>query len=136
MGTRLLVDINIVIYYLGNVLPAPSVVTLDAAFEAEAHLSIITRIELLGYQPADENEAIRAEAFVQRASIHQLTEAVVIETIALRKTYRIKLPDAIIAATALVHGFTLISRNDADFGKIAGLLYWNPSTSPTPPLAR
>lgn len=56
----------------------------------------------------------------------------ILQTIEVRKNYRIKLPDAIIAATAMVHGFTLVSRNDADFGKITGLKYWNPFTSPSP----
>lgn len=38
--------------------------------------------------------------------------------IALRKTHHIKLPDAIIAATALVHDLTLISRNISDFKRV------------------
>lgn len=132
MGTRYLVDTNIVIYYLGNALSVPVAITLDAAFEVEANLSVITRIELLGYQSADENENIRTETLVQRAVVHQLTEAVILKTIHFRKTYRIKLPDAIIAATAMVQDFTLVSRNDADFGKIIGLKYWNPFASPSP----
>lgn len=132
MGARLLVDTNIVIYYLGDALPDPATITLDVALEAETHLSVITRIELLGYASADADETARTEAFVHWAIVHPLTEDVILRTIAVRKAYRIKLPDAIIAATALVHDFTLISRNDADFGKISGLKYWNPFTSPSP----
>lgn len=132
MGTRLLVDTNIVIYYLGDALPDPAAIMLDVVLEAEANLSVITRIELLGYSSADETETARTEAFIQRAVVHPLSEDVISQTIDLRKTYRIKLPDAIIAATALAHGFTLVSRNDADFGKIAGLSYWNPFASPSP----
>lgn len=132
MGTRLLVDTNVVIYYLGDALPDPAVSTLDVAFETEANLSVTTRIELLGYSSADETETARTEAFVQRAIVHPLMEDVILQTIEVRKNYRIKLPDAIIAATALVHGFTLVSRNDADFDKINGLKYWNPFTNPSP----
>lgn len=44
----------------------------------------------------------------------------------LRKQKKIKLPDAIIAATVLVHGFTIIARNTKDFQHIAGLNYVNP----------
>lgn len=132
MGTRLLVDTNIVIYYLGDALPDPAAIMLDVVLEAEANLSVITRIELLGYSSADETETARTEAFIQRAVVHPLSEDVILQTIDLRKTYRIKLPDAIIAATALAHGFTLVSRNDADFAKIAGLSYWNPFASPSP----
>jgi len=133
MGTRLLVDTNVVIYYLGDALPDPATITLDVALEAETHLSVITRIELPGYASADETETARTEAFVQRATVHPLTEDVILRTIDVRKAYRIKLPDAIIAAMALVHDFTLVSRNEADFGKIAGLKCWNPFTSPSPP---
>ena len=39
---------------------------------------------------------------------------------------RLKLPDAIIAATALIHQLTLISRNDSDFNGIKNLRYVNP----------
>ncbi|EMM77923.1 toxin-antitoxin system, toxin component, PIN domain protein [Leptospira santarosai str. 2000030832] len=43
------------------------------------------------------------------------------ETIRLRQAYKIKTPDAIIAATALVHGLTLVSRNVPDFSSISNL---------------
>lgn len=39
----------------------------------------------------------------------------------MRRKYKTKLPDAIIAATALVHNLTIISRNTADFKNIEGL---------------
>jgi predicted nucleic acid-binding protein len=45
---------------------------------------------------------------------------------AQNKSVKIKLPDAVIAATALVHGFELISRNEADFKKITRLAVVNP----------
>jgi predicted nucleic acid-binding protein len=47
-------------------------------------------------------------------------------TIEIRKAYRIKLPDAIIAATALVNDYTLVSRNLGDFEKIEGLTVIDP----------
>jgi predicted nucleic acid-binding protein len=52
---------------------------------------------------------------------YQLTPAIVEKTIELRKAYKIKLPDAIIAATALVNKLTLISRDTNDFRKVKGL---------------
>ena len=47
-------------------------------------------------------------------------------TIELCKQNKIKLPDAIIAATALTEGFTLVTRNTGDFKKIPKLDILNP----------
>ena len=47
------------------------------------------------------------------------------QTILLRQQRRVKLPDAIIAATALVHGLPLLTRNTADFQNIVGLAVLN-----------
>jgi predicted nucleic acid-binding protein len=48
------------------------------------------------------------------------------QTIAIRKSNKTKLPDAIIAATALVNELTLITRNTADFKNITGLNLLDP----------
>jgi hypothetical protein len=55
-----------------------------------------------------------------------LNKAIADCCIELRKTYKIKLPDAIIAATALVQEQTIMTRNESDFIKIAGLNVFNP----------
>ena len=51
---------------------------------------------------------------------------VVNQTISLRKSRKIKLGDAIIAATALVYSLTLVTRNVDDFKKIVSLKILNP----------
>ena len=43
-----------------------------------------------------------------------------------QKKHKIKLPDAIIAATAIVYGLTLITRNTADFNDLKNLELLNP----------
>lgn len=60
------------------------------------------------------------------AEILQLSGAIVNQTIEIRKVHKIKLPDAIISATALVHDFKLISRNISDFKNIGGLTVVDP----------
>ena len=66
------------------------------------------------------------------AIVLQLSNAIVEKTIEIRKSVRIKLPDAIIAATALVHGYTLLTRNVSDFSNVTGLTVINPfSSQPT-----
>jgi len=44
----------------------------------------------------------------------------------IRRNKKVKTPDAIIAATALAHGFTLITNNEKDFNNINGLKIVNP----------
>jgi predicted nucleic acid-binding protein len=55
-----------------------------------------------------------------------LDEDITKHTIEVRKKYRIKLPDAIVAATALHHGFTLVTNDTADFDRIKGIKLLNP----------
>jgi predicted nucleic acid-binding protein len=57
-----------------------------------------------------------------------LSEAIVQRTITLRQQHRIRLPDALIAATALALGEPLVTRNTQDFQAIAGLVRLNPFT--------
>ena len=87
---------------------------------ARLNVSVITRAELLAgcTDPRD-------EAFVRRllASMleHPVDRQVAEEAGRIRAQVGIKLPDALIAATALVHGLTLHSRNHRDFTRVDGL---------------
>jgi predicted nucleic acid-binding protein len=54
-------------------------------------------------------------------TILDLTEKVVDMTISIRRNYKIKLPDAIIVASALVYDLILIIRNTSDFKNIVEL---------------
>ncbi len=128
MGTRFLLDTNTVIYYTKNDLSENAAAFLDTQIYKGVFLSVISEIELLGWQfPSVETETIM-ETFINDCIIVKLSRNVVLKAIAIRKTRRIKLPDAIIAATAIVHDLTLISRNDSDFKNILGLKYLNPFT--------
>ena len=54
------------------------------------------------------------------------TSEIAERTIAIRKNLRIKIPDAIIAATALEYSLQLVSRNEEDFSQIQDLKLVNP----------
>jgi len=60
------------------------------------------------------------------ANRYELTEDVIRQTIALHKRVKIKLSDAVIAATSLVYDFALVSRNIKDFEHIENLELINP----------
>ncbi len=49
MGRKVLIDTNIAIAYIGNNLSFESMNKLDKIFNDEYHLSVINKIELLGY---------------------------------------------------------------------------------------
>jgi predicted nucleic acid-binding protein len=59
--------------------------------------------------------------FVAFATIFPIDDRTTDKTIELRRKYKIKLPDAIIAATAIANNFTLITHNIKDFQKIEEL---------------
>jgi len=54
------------------------------------------------------------------------TPDVITQCVNLRKGKKIKTSDAIIAATALVYGYTIITNNEKDFANIKGLKIINP----------
>ena len=128
MESRFLLDTNSVIYYTNDDLPQKTSDFLDKEIPKGIYLSVISEIELLGFNAASKQEALVIESFVVGSSVIPLIRPIILKTIDIRKAYKIKLPDAIIAATALVYDFTLISRNDEDFRKITGLKYINPFT--------
>jgi len=89
------------------------------------NISVITKIEILGYKTAPEAYQLLS-GFVEDSVVLGLSDDIVEQTIEIRKKRKIKTPDAIIAATALVNQLTLISRNTKDFDKILKLETVNP----------
>jgi predicted nucleic acid-binding protein len=125
MGTGYLLDSNVIIGYLAGKIPAPGMAAVSHIVDAIPHISVISQIEVLRFTDTPKNEQILAD-FVKASVIHPLYDPVVHRTIALCKQGKIKLPDAIIAATALVENFVLVTRNISDFKNIAGLELLNP----------
>ena len=125
MARQFLLDSNTVIHYINSSLPEKSLEELDNIVTNNCNISVITQIEILGWQPLNPLDSAIYEAFVNNSNIIKLSDTIVTMTINLRKQYKMKLPDAIIAATAIVENLTLISRNDNDFIKIKELRYKN-----------
>ncbi len=110
-----------------GIFPADGLVFVQQIMADEVNLSVISRIELLGWKPDDSEFETDVANLVKLSDEFGLTEEIVQATINLRKTVKIKLPDAIIAATALVHKMTLVSDNDTDFLRVPKLKYVNPA---------
>ena len=77
---------------------------------SDLFISVISEIELYSKpkMPSDEEENLRA-FLAERTIIIDLTEDVKNETIALRRSVKLKLPDCIVAATAVVLNSVLIT---------------------------
>ena len=118
MGAEYLIDTNAMCDYLGGKLPTKGLDFMDNIIDNLPAISVINRIELIGH---NRQELEQFKIAVEGCYVFELTEDVVLKTIALRKSRSIKLPDAIIASTALVHNLTLITHNTADFKNIPSL---------------
>lgn len=119
-----LIDSNVVIDYLAGQLPELGMTFMNRLMDNVPQISVITQIEILGYNTSAEAQELLA-GFIRNSRVLPLNDDVVSRTILLRKNYRIKIPDAIIAATALEFECILLTRNSEDFKAIAGLTYRN-----------
>ncbi len=125
MGTQYLIDSNAAIDYLKGSLPASGMKLMDSIINDIPNVSVITKIEVLGFSTVPSAYKLLTE-FFDDAIVFGLTEEVTDKTIEIRKTHKIKLPDAIVAATALVNKFDLVSRKISDFKNVQGLKVIDP----------
>ncbi len=94
--------------------------------ESPPCISAITEIELLCWKTATQKDLEVINNFINDVLVIELEQTIKNKTAEIRKSVKIKLPDAIIAATALVYGMTLVTRNSKDFDAISDLLKINP----------
>jgi predicted nucleic acid-binding protein len=79
-------------------------------------------MELLSLQSLKPKDEEVIKEFIFDSTVFSLEENIITKTILLRRTNKIKLPDAIIAATAIVHNLQLITHNLKDFKNIPELI--------------
>ena len=109
-----LLDTNVALYLLGGRLAAP----LPAG---NYGVSVITEMELLAWPTLTDDEEKKVRAFLGRVTVCELTPAIRARAVSLRRAERIKLPDAIVCATAMEHGAELWT-NDARLSRLSGLI--------------
>ena len=125
MEQQYLADSNCIIDYVGNKLPEKAALVLDGYFNVGFTISIISKIEVIGFN-LQQGELKKVVDFIALANLVYIDEVITEKTIELRKAYKIKLLDAIIAATELVYNLPIITRNAADFKNIAELMPIDP----------
>lgn len=107
MNGKFLFDTNTIVYYLQG--RREWVSFIDDTTMSERYASVITRMELLSFPGISSEEEERIRRFLADLAIIPLDDAIENTAIAIRRTARLKLPDAIVAATALSMGATLIT---------------------------
>ncbi len=119
-------DSNVLIDYTRRKFTGKAEQTLDEIFDSIFYYSIISRMEVLGYNASAEILQ-NIEDFLATGTMYYITDQVGDESILIRRSLpRLKLPDAIIAATAIVNNDTLLTRNVDDFKNIPRLKMDNP----------
>lgn len=114
MGVRVLLDTNAVIYLQKERLEVPLPL-------GEYLISVITEIELLSFAGLAEVQRDSLSRLIEDMEVVQIDQTVKQNAIVLRRDYRLKLPDALIAASALARDAVLVT-NDSQLAKIPGML--------------
>ena len=127
MNQAYLWDTNIAVYYLQQQLPPyAGKVMDDIAGNSRICFSVITEIELFSWKSATQFDFDLVNMFVELSFLFELKKDIRKKASELRRQYDLELPDAIVAATAIVHGLTLITDNTTDFIGIEKLCLLNP----------
>jgi predicted nucleic acid-binding protein len=100
---RFLLDTNILIGLAQGPGPARGLLDAHGAEPASSAISQISRIELFSFAQLTDSEISRLEIFIQPFEVFMIGDPVEQATCGLRRKYKLKLPDAVICATALAH---------------------------------
>jgi len=106
---KALFDTNILVDYLNAVPEART----EVQRYTEKAVSIITWMEVMVGADSDLEAATRS--FLSSFDVLAVDEQIAERAVSLRRSNRIKLPDAVIWATAQVHAMLLVTRNTKDF---------------------
>jgi len=120
-----LIDNNVISNYFMEIFPKKIMDFISDVIDKTPNISVITEIEALSWIAPDRMYETIIKEFVNDANILPLTKNVVAECVQIRRGRKIKTPDAIIAATAIVNDFTLLT-SDSDFNQIPNLKVISP----------
>lgn len=112
VGKMILVDSNIIIYYFSGMEKAREFLNENAQNLA---ISTITVSEVLSYPMSEDELKYTTDFLKNNFTWFDVSRDIIFKTAEIRRQKKIKTPDAIIGATALIHELTLASRNEKDF---------------------
>jgi predicted nucleic acid-binding protein len=114
-GNKLFVDTNICIYLLNN-----DHVVADLLDGYSIYISFITEIELYAYHSHNPSAKQILDEFIEDVNVVNINIPIKQKTIEVRRDYKLKLPDSIIAASALIENVSFITA-DKGFRKLPEL---------------
>lgn len=114
-------DTNAIIHYLKGEVVATKLIAEIIESGARIYISTVTELELFSLPSLTNEEALAIDALLSTLTVIPLDSRLARFAGEIRRTYRTKTPDSIIAATALSTGTTLITKNVRDFKNIVGL---------------
>lgn len=120
-----LIDNNVISNYFSGQFSKNSMEFVAEVIDNAPNISVITEIEALSWISSDKRKENIIREFIKDAHVMPLSSAVVTQCIAIRRSRKIKTPDAIIAATAVANDFILIT-SDHGFKNIKGLQIIDP----------
>lgn len=117
MGSRdkIILDTNIIIYLLNGAKDLSKILKGN-----QIAYSVISEIELLSFSGLSESDEKNIVDFLSECYPLEIDKKVRQLAIEIRKRHGLKVPDAIIAASAYVHNYQLVTA-DSDFLKVDGL---------------
>ena len=125
--TEYLIDTNILIYHTKGLHAASRFIDEVIALQG-FNISILTQIEFLGWEKHTVEGFRKCKRLIELANVHLINEDIAEEAIEPKRSVRIKLADAVIAATALVNDLKLATRNVDDYKAVKDLRIFNPFT--------
>lgn len=125
----MLLDSNVIIY---SAEPQYQQIR-DLIARTSPSVSAISYVEVLGFPRITSLQIAEFTAFFAKAPVFAIDQPILDQAVLLRQQRRMSVGDAIIAATALVHDETLVTRNIADFPWITGLKLLDPFAALPPP---
>lgn len=117
----LTLDTNAVIYYLKGDAAASAVVEPLIAARTTIFVATVSELELFSLPTITYEESAKINVLLPTFSLIPLDSHMARRAAELRRRYRLKTADSIIAATALFTNSTLLTRNVRDFKRISGL---------------
>jgi len=125
MEQQYLIDNNVIANYFSGIFSEKAMNFVAEIIDQIPNISVITEIEALSWRNKEKDKEFVIQSFVEDAIILPLSSDVVKQCVSIRRHKKIKTPDAIIAATAIVYDYILLT-SDSDFKNIPHLQVFDP----------